>query len=453
MSEVASPQIIQVPANFEPRDYQLALFQAMDGTEGDPTTKCRRALLRWHRRAGKDKACFAYMAKEMVQRPGIYYYFFPTYQQGRKALWESLDKDGFRVLDHLPKCFVKRKLDQEMLIELTNGSIFRIIGTDEVDKSVVGTNPIGCVFSEYSLQNPRGWTFISPILAENGGWAIFNGTPRGRNHMYKMENMALSKKNWYVSGLTVTDSGLEDRLAEQINEDRELHGDDFVDQEYYVCYSAGVRGAIYMSWIEKARVQGRIGCFPVRENVPVDTFWDIGFGDSCCIWFRQMVGDRITWVDYYENTQQTYQFYVDILKNKGYNYRTHYLPHDAANHAWGNKSTPTANMRELCEANKLGFVVDTKKFIKKTDAIQAVRSRMSRMCWNEGTCWEGLEKISMYHFRWDSKRAVFLEEPIHDWSSHAADALSTEASAEEFDDIDNPFHQSFEIISEYNPLD
>lgn len=109
----------------------------------------------------------------MMQRIGAYYYFFPTYNQGRKILWDGRDKEGFKFMDHIPQELRVRTDNQQMLIEIRGGSIFQIIGTDNVD-SIVGTNPIGCVFSEYSLQDPIAWDYMRPILAENGGFAIFN---------------------------------------------------------------------------------------------------------------------------------------------------------------------------------------------------------------------------------------------------------------------------------------
>jgi hypothetical protein len=270
--------------------------------------------------------------------------------------------------------------------------------------------------------------------------------------MYKMEMAMLSRKNWYISALSVTDSGLETILAEKISEDRQMHGDDYVDQEYYVAYSAGVRGAIFMDHIEKARATGRIGSFPYRDHTPVDTFWDIGVNDSTAIWFRQTIGDRITWIDYYEDSGKDLKFYVDILKNKCYNYRTHYLPHDGSSRNIITDKTPREVLAYLCKENKIGSdVVTARRFGAKQDAIQATRARMSRMCWNEGTTESGLEKLGLYHYRWDTKREVFLREPVHDWTSHTADALMTEAAAEEFDDLDNPFHESFKVISDYNP--
>ena len=145
------------------------------------------------------------MVKEAVNKVGTYYYFFPTYNEGKKILWNGIDKEGFKFLNHIPTELVKRNSGHEMLVELVNGSIIQIIGTDNVD-SIVGTNPIGCVFSEYSLQNPIAWGYIRPTLQENGGWAIFNYTSRGRNHGYTLlEYLTIVKRLWNKQ-LFITDS-------------------------------------------------------------------------------------------------------------------------------------------------------------------------------------------------------------------------------------------------------
>src|SRR5690606_14127366 len=120
--------------------------------------------------------------------------------QGRKIIWEGRTKDGVRFLDLIPNHdkLLVRINNQEMMFETVNGSIFRVIGTDNID-SIRGTNPIGCVFSEFADHDPEAWSIIRPILAENGGWAIFNGTPKGQNHMYEMYLTVKDNPNWYYS--------------------------------------------------------------------------------------------------------------------------------------------------------------------------------------------------------------------------------------------------------------
>ncbi len=162
---------IRFPYKFTPRPYQMGMFQALN-------SGFKRIVAIWHRRAGKDKSLMNLLATQAAQRRGSYFYFFPTYQQGRKIIWDGMDRDGFPFIEHIPRELVKTKNSSEMKVVMTSGSIIQVVGTDNID-SIVGTNPIGCVFSEYSLQDPRGWDYIRPILRENGGWSAFNYTPRG----------------------------------------------------------------------------------------------------------------------------------------------------------------------------------------------------------------------------------------------------------------------------------
>lgn len=216
---------IQIPHKFTPRDYQLPLFQAMDaGT--------KRAILVWHRRAGKDKACWNYMIKRAVERVGTYFYFLPEYSQAKKVVWDNIDNDGFKMIHHIPQELVKATNATDLKIELVNGSVIQLMGADNFSKSGVGTNPVGVVLSEYSINNPQVWGFLRPILKVNGGWAIFNFTPRGQNHAYQLLKMAEDYEEWFTQILTVDDTGIltkEDIEAEL----REGMSQAMVDQEYY----------------------------------------------------------------------------------------------------------------------------------------------------------------------------------------------------------------------------
>jgi len=191
-----STATITLPYQFTPRWYQIPTLRAWD--EG-----IKRIILVGHRRMGKDKMIFSNLPKKMMERVGTYFYFLPTYNQARKVIWNGADKDGFRFLDHFPKEIVKNINQTEMMITLMNGSILQLIGAENIDR-VVGTNPVGVVFSEYSLMKPEVWNLISPILAENGGWAVFVYTPRGQNHAYELLKNAEKNPKWFVEVLPVS---------------------------------------------------------------------------------------------------------------------------------------------------------------------------------------------------------------------------------------------------------
>ena len=416
----------------------------MDGVQGDPNTKKKRAFLRWHRRAGKDLTCFSYMAKEMVSRRGIYYYFLPNYQQGRKIIWEGMDREGIRFMDRMPKELIKRIQNQEMIMELTNGSIFRVIGTDNID-SIMGTNPIGCVFSEYSLQDPQAWEFIRPILAENDGWAVFNGTPRGRNHMYELELRIRGHKDWYFSEAqtlwpdrpnftgAVTQGAIEAEREAGMD-------DDTIEQEFGVSYSAGVKGAYYSDVLERARTEERLGSFPYNNQKLVDTFWDIGTSDDTSIWFRQLDGNKRIWIDYFSDNGHDVAYYVGVLKDKGYKYRTHFLPHDGAHKTWQTNWRTDDLFRATCKDYLISDdTVVVPRGNRKQDGINAVRANFPLYYFNTDSPYirDAVKMIELYHRKWDPKRKVFMNDPVHDWTSHCADALRTEASSEQYDFVND----------------
>jgi hypothetical protein len=202
-------EIITLPHSFRPRWYQERFLQKWD-------SGIQRLYLVGHRRLGKDKMVFANLPKKMMQRVGTYFYFLPTYNQARKVIWNGADGGGFRFLDHFPKEIIKKKNEADMIIELTNGSILQMVGADNIDR-IVGTNPVGVVFSEYSIMKPEVWDYISPILTENGGWAVFVLTPRGKNHAYKLMKAAELNPKWFVEILPVsyTHAVKEEDLLEQ----------------------------------------------------------------------------------------------------------------------------------------------------------------------------------------------------------------------------------------------
>ena len=407
---------IQLPHKFTPRPYQEPLLEAMD-------SGITRAVAVWSRRSGKDKTLINLLAKKMQERVGTYYYFFPTYNQGKKILWEGRDKDGFKFTDHIPEQLRTRTNASEMLIETKNGSIFQIIGTDNID-AIVGTNPIGCVFSEYALQNPDAWRFIRPILAENEGWAVFNYTPRGKNHGYAIYNLAKKSPDWFCELLTVDDTKVlsPNVLAQEIEEIIADTGDDALfQQEYYCSFEAPMQGSYYGKEITRAEDEKRITNVPHDPAIPVDTWWDLGMKDSTTIWFTQSIGNEIRIIDCYDNSGESLAHYIaelsELSKKNDYSYRYHNAPHDIAVRELG-----TGKSRYET-ALGLGINFFTVPNIPVLDGIDAVRT-IFRRCWfDQNKCERGLNALRNYHKDWDEKKAQYKPKPCHDWSSDYSDAF------------------------------
>lgn len=403
---------ITIPNNFNPRPYQLSPMEAIDNG-------ILRLILVWHRRAGKDKECFNIMVKKAVERVGLYYYFAPTYKQGKKIIWENIDKDGFKMLDHIPKVLIKRIDNGDMIIELISGSIIRIIGTDDYN-SIVGTNPVGCVFTEYSLQNPNVWGYIRPILAENGGWAIFNGTPRGKNHFYKLFEFAKDQNDWFVQLLTVDDTNIfskETLTREKFEMYKDLGDDNLYYQEYYCNWNVAIQGAYYSKQFEKIEQENRITSVKYDDNLYVNTHWDLGVSDSMAIWFTQQIGNEIRVIDYYENQGEGIKFYIDILKEKGYKYDRHFAPHDIK------VRELSSGKSRLETAEELGIYFDITPDLPIQDGIDAARSILNRCYFDKDKCEKGINALINYTKEYDELHKCYKNKPLHDWTSHGADAF------------------------------
>jgi hypothetical protein len=221
---------ITIPHKFKPRDYQLNFLKALD-------SGITRAIIVWNRRSGKDKVCFNYLVRKAIEKVGTYYYFLPSYNQSKKFIWDNIDNEGFKMLDHIPKQAIKKTNSTELKIELINGSIIQLISADEFKKSGVGANPIGVVFSEYSISSPEAWQFVSPILAANNGWAIFNFTPRGKNHAWKLLEQAKTNEKWFTEILTIEDTKV--LSDEALEEEKRQHPQDIIEQEYFCKFVEG----------------------------------------------------------------------------------------------------------------------------------------------------------------------------------------------------------------------
>lgn len=401
---------IILPHQFEPRPYQLPFFQAMD-------SGIKRAVLVWHRRSGKEKSCLNFVAKKMYERVGTYYYFFPEFAQGKRVIWEGIDKDGVPFLDHFPKDLIDGKPnDTEMKVKLKNGSLFQIIGTDNFN-AIRGTNPVGAVFSEYSFQDPTVWDVVRPILSENGGWAVFNYTPNGKNHGYELYEMAQENPQWFSQRLTVNDT---QAFPLSLIEDERKAGmsEEMIQQEYYCSFEIGSRGAYYSDVIRQAENASRITSVPHMAAKPVSTFWDLGIGDSTAIWFMQQVGHELRFVDYIEASGEAISYFAKALQERGYVYDKHYLPHDAEARELGTGKT----RREMLESLGVKPVVIVPRG-QVDDGINAVRMIFNQCWFDEKKCKRGLDALRNYSKDWDEKRKEFRSYPRHDWSSHGADAF------------------------------
>jgi hypothetical protein len=400
---------IPIPKDYLPRLYQLDFIEAIE------KYGYKRAIQVWHRRGGKDITDLAITLRSCLSDTGVYWHVFPTYSQGKKAMWEGVTKDGKRYLDFIPKETIKRINNQEMLIEFNNDSIWRVVGSDNVN-NLVGAGVRGVVFSEASLQSPLSWQYIQPMLLENNGWAIFNGTPRGENHFYELVEMAKENKNWYVDIKTIEDTNVV--TPAQIEElRREGKPEEIIQQEYYCSFAGSIHGAYYADMMNKMAKEGRICSVPVDNNVLVNTAWDLGINDAMAITFYQTVGKEIHIIDYYEASGHGFAHYAAMLAQKGYNYGKHYAPHDIKARELG-----TGKSR-LEVAQSMGIRFEIAPSIPRIDGIGAVRGLLSRVWIDKEKGKHLINCLKQYRKDWDEKGQRFRDHPLHDWSSNGADSF------------------------------
>ena len=374
----------------------------------------------WHRRSGKEKTFLNYTIKAACERIGVYFYLFPTFRQCKKAIWDGIDGESFAFMAHFPPEIVESKNETELKIKLRNGSIFQLIGTDNVD-AIMSTNPVGCVFAEYSLQDPRGWDYIRPILNENGGWAIFDFTPRGRNHafdMYQMADRLMSEgdRTWFCQKLTVDDTHAIPQ-AKIDKERREGMSEEMIAQEYYCSFEGAMQGSYYGRQMEQAEREGRICAVPYQPEIAVDTWWDLGMHDAMAIWFTQNVGREVHAIDYFETSGQGLPDCARELQRRAYVYGKHNAPHDIAVREIGSGKS------RLETAEGLGIKFEIVPNIGLQDGIEAARSFLSRVWFDKLKTERGRDALLSYHKTWDEKRKCYSDSPYHDWSSNGSDAF------------------------------
>ena len=413
---------ISIPNNWAPRPHQIDFFRAMDNG-------AKRACLVWHRRAGKDSTSLNFTAKEMFKRKGNYWHLFPKQTQARKAIWNGINSDGQSILDQVfPEAVRARTSSQEMMIELKNGSTWQLAGSDNYD-SLVGANPVGVVFSEWSLCDPNAWAYIRPMLAENGGWAVFIYTPRGKNHGYTLYNMAKKADEWFCQNLTVNDTKRADGspvISPEAIETERSEGmeEALIQQEFFGSFEAQIPGAYFADQLQQAKDQNRVGRIPIEPSLQVHTAWDLGISDSMSIWFFQAMGKEIRLVDYYESNGKGMEHYIQHLTQwadrNGVIYGQHLAPHDIE----VRELTSGRSRKDV--ARDMGITFRTVQRPRtKIEGIQAIRRMFPRFWIDDERAEQGYACIASYHREWDEKHQRFRDQPVHDWASHGADALQT----------------------------
>lgn len=408
------------------RWYQAPLWQHL--TE---VPDCR-AIEIAHRRWGKDEIVLGATNQRMHQRVGTYWHCLPEYGQARKAIWEAINAHtGKRRIDEaFPPETRARTLNQEMFIELQNGSTWQCIGSDRYD-ATVGAGPVFIAYSEWALANPSAWAYHRPMLEENGGGAAFITTPRGRNHAHAMtlrfQKMMQTNPRYFaeISSIHHTGALSPGQLEEALSEYSDLYGEDLgraqFQQEYECSFNAAILGAYFAREMVAVRNEGRIDPTLEAVSAPVHTAWDLGVRDDTSIWFFQVVAGQVYVLDCYSASGAGVDHYAEVIEQRraehGWLPGVDFVPHDARVKEWGTGRTRVETMQGL------GLNPSVVPMATFMDGINAARKTLAR-CVFHSRCEDlGIAALEQYRREWDDEKKTFKATDVHDWASHPAAAF------------------------------
>tara|TARA_R110000868_G_scaffold86731_1_gene243191 strand:- start:16 stop:1332 length:1317 start_codon:yes stop_codon:yes gene_type:complete len=371
----------------------------------------RWALIVAHRRFGKTVGCINDLIRRGIsdgKKDGRYGYLAPFYAQAKDVAWGYLKYYSEPLWASPPN-------ESELRVDLLNGARIRLYGADNADR-MRGLYFDGVVIDEPAMMRGNVWgEVVRPTLSDRKGWATFIGTPAGHNHFYDLREIARRGPDWYYAEFRASESGLLD-AEELVASKRDMTPAQY-EQEFECSFEAAIRGAYYAQEMQALRDAKRITEVPYDAALPVHTAWDLGIGDSTAIWFFQVLGSEIRIIDHYENSGFGLEHYADVLRDRGYRYGDDFVPQDAKARELG---TGRTRVETLLGMKRSPRVVPPHTI---EDGINAARVILSR-CWFDATkCADGLESLSMYRAEYDDVHGVFRNRPLHDFTSHTADAF------------------------------
>jgi len=377
------------------------------------THQKRWSALVCHRRAGKTVASVNQLIRAALQNAKPeprYAYIAPLFVQAKDIAWSYLK----RYTSVIPRTEYN---EAELRVDLPNGARIRLYGADNYER-LRGIYLDGVVLDEYGDMPSAAWAeVIRPALSDRQGWAVFIGTPKGRNHFWEIFDQAQKRDDWFSLTLKASETRL--LPQEELDASREVMTPEQYEQEFECSFQAALIGAYYGKELTTAEVEKRICRVPYDPILRVFTSWDLGVHDNTVIWFAQQHSTEIRIIDYYENSGVGLDHYAKHLASKPYLYAEHFLPHDAKVREIGQ-----LNARSRVETlESLGITASIIENQSIEDGINAVRLMLPRCWFDQDKCGKGIEALRQYQREYDDKLKTFKARPRHDWASHAADAF------------------------------
>ena len=271
--------------HYEPREEFMPLH----------TRQTRWACVVAHRRAGKTVACVNELITRALytqKKNARYGYIAPFYRQAKDVAWQYLKEYA--------ESFATRVREADLRVELINGAWITLYGSDNPD-ALRGLYLDGAVLDEYGDSRPSLWgEVVRPTLSDRKGWAIFIGTPKGRNHFYDINQQSKQSDRWINLTLRASETGLLDQ--EEIEDLKEQLSEEQYEQEMECSFEAAVLGTYYANIVNMMEQKGQIApeAAEYDPQFPVSVAMDIGYTDSTAMWFWQPRPDGIAVIDYEE---------------------------------------------------------------------------------------------------------------------------------------------------------
>lgn len=375
----------------------------------------RWAALVCHRRAGKTVAAVNDLIGRALHTKlsdARYSYIAPFYSQAKAVAWDYLLRYSapFRIKANIA----------ELQVELFNGARVRLFGGDNPD-ALRGLYHDGVVMDEPAQMKPRLWPeIIRPALSDRRGWAVFIGTPNGKNEFWEITEEAKDNPaEWFFMDLRSSRSGI--LPQRELDDARRMMDEDEYNQEYECSFDAAIRGSFYGKTLLRAEAEGRIAAFPYQPGVRVHTAWDLGFTDDTAIWFFQVSRRVPRFFDCYSVSGHSIDDIVGTLgefrSRYGCVYDKYYLPHDARATSL---QTGKSIQQQLLAHDVRGHIIPA---LSVQDGIQATRKMLDVAEFDRDGCKVGLEALRQYQREYDEEKKAFRQRPLHSWASHYADAI------------------------------
>lgn len=399
-------QSITVSTGYTPRQHQVQMHRGLG----------RFNVLVAHRRFGKTVGVINHTIDACLRNPRVdppphYAYVAPLYNQAKDIAWSYLK----RYTAPIPGTTFN---EAELRADLPGGRRIRLYGADNPDR-LRGLYLDGVVLDEFAQMQPRVWAeVVRPTLTDYKGWAIFIGTPMGKNAFWDLYSMAVSAGDplWRGMMFTASETGVID--AEELGAAQRTMTPEQYAQEFECSFEAAIVGAYYGKELQRLGEQKRIANVPYDPRLPVTTAWDLGIGDSTAIWFCQQASYEVRLIDYYEASGEGMGHYAKMLKEKPYVYDQHILPFDADHKLHDEHGSTRTEI-----LYRLGIRGRVLQRTGLEDGIESARTLLPRCWFDEANTARGLEALRQYRREWDDVKRAFRDKPLHDWTSHAADAF------------------------------